>query len=99
MGIPSRDKQPSESRLLWVECAGRLAVGETVTGVISTTVDPATVPPLVISGAIGSGTQIQFRANDEPNGTGGIRYKVTFLYSTSLGNIREAEILIQIKDE
>lgn len=81
---------------MWIECAGRLAVGETVTGVSSNVVSPVTLSPLVITGAIASGTQIQFNA---AGGLDDVRYKVTFFYTTSSGNAREAEVYIQSKDE
>lgn len=97
MGIPTIEKVPGDSRLFWMQCAARLAEGETVTGVTSVTITPTTLSPLTYSGgATVSGTVIQFKL------TGGLkntRYTVKIVYTTSLTNIRTGTGFIQVDEE
>jgi len=97
VGVPSADKVPGESRLYWVQCAARLAVGETVTGVNSITITPVTLSPLTYSGgATVSGTVMQFRL------TGGLKntkYVLVIEYTTSLSNTRKGTVFLQVDEE
>lgn len=97
MSKPTVEKQPAESRLYSIECAARLADGETVSAASSVTISPTTLSPLLVSGsAVISGTIIQVRLI---GGLSGTRYKVTVVYTTSLSNTREAEFIVQLEDE
>ena len=95
MAIPTVIKQPSESRLYTMEFAALLGSGETLSTVVSVTVDKATTPVLAISGQVVSGSQLQFRLAGGLNGT---KYKVTGVVTTSAGNTLEGEGIVQLED-
>mgnify|MGYP001568288954 CR=1 FL=1 len=97
MGIPTIEKVPGESRLFWMQCAARLAEDETISGVTSITITPVTLSPLTYtSGAIASGTVIQFKLT---GGLTGTRYTVVIEYTTSLSNTRIGTGFIQVETE
>lgn len=93
MGIPTLIKQPSENRLYTMEFSGNMAESETITGVNSVTVTPA---GLTLSGSASfSGTQVTQRIL---GGVDGVLYKVTFIVTTSAGNILEGEGFLRVQD-
>lgn len=95
MAIPTVIKQPSESRLYTMEFAALLGSGETLSTVVSVTVDKVTTPALVTSGQVVSGSQLQFRLAGGLNGT---KYKVTGVVTTSASNTLEGEGIVQLED-
>jgi hypothetical protein len=86
-------KQPSENRLYTMDFSAMLAAGETVTAVSSVVATPA---GLTLNGAaIVNGALASQRIS---GGTSGAEYKVTFVVTTSGGNILEGEGFLQVKD-
>jgi hypothetical protein len=88
-------KQPAESRVFSMNFAAMLAAGETLSGVtsVSYTGDDTA---LVISGpAAYSGAVAQQRIL---GGTDGQQYKVTFVVTTTQGNILEGEGILQVRN-
>jgi len=95
VSTPSAVKQPAESRLFAMDFTALLGVGETLAGVTSVTALPAS-PALTLSGAATySGA---FASQRILGGTAGVRYKVTFVVTTSASNTLEGEGILQVKD-
>lgn len=93
MPTPSLIKQPSESRLYSMDFSPMLAHGETIASVTSCVATPV---GLTLSGAPAASTV--FAHQRILGGTSGVRYTVTFVVLTSLGNTLEAEGILQVKD-
>lgn len=93
MSTPSLIKQPSESRQFSMDFSALLAPGESISSVTSVTALPA---GLTLSGApVSSGAIATQRI---AGGTNAIRYVVTYVVLTSLGNTLEGEGILQVKD-
>jgi hypothetical protein len=91
--IPTLTKQPNEDRLYEMQFVGLLAAGETITGVTSVTATPA---GLTLSGApTYEGSIAKQRIS---GGTNGTTYKVTFVVTTSDGNVLEGEGKLKVRD-
>lgn len=83
-------KQPSESILYTTSFANLLNPGETISSVVSVTASPT---GLTISNEGNSGTKVTFRA---AGGTAGVVYRIAILVTTSAGNTREGDGLLEI---
>ena len=95
MSVPSLVKQPSENRVYVMDFSGLMSKGETIASVTSVTYTGPDVA-LTLSGPVTySGVYAQQRIE---GGTSGIKYKVTFVVTTSLGNTLQGEGLLQVKD-
>lgn len=93
MSTPSLIKQPSDDRIYTMDFAALLASSETINGVTSVTAEPTGIS---IDGvATFGGTMAQQRIS---GGTSGITYKVTFIVTTTEGNILEGEGFLVVRN-
>lgn len=96
-------KQPSESWIYDMDFAPRLAVGETISSIVSVaqqkldldTLIRSTTTDLTFASQAFSGQNAQVRIS---GGTDGSVYVITFKVNTSLSNIAEAEGLLSVSD-
>lgn len=93
MSLQTLIKQPSENRLYTMDFYANMAVGETVTAVVSVTASPSGLT--ITDPATFSGTTASQRIS---GGASGVSYKVTFVVDTSSGNRLEGEGILQVKD-
>ena len=97
------EKQPAENRLYTMSFSPKMEDGETITGVNSVAqvkvaddgTETATTDLDLATPAASSGQNAQQRIGA---GLDGITYKVTFLVTTSLANILEADGLLHVCD-
>jgi hypothetical protein len=88
-------KQPAESRVFSMNFAAMLAAGETLAGVTSVTYTGGDALLTLSGPAAYSGAVAQQRIL---GGTDGMEYKVTFIVTTSQGNILEGEGVLQVRN-
>ena len=86
-------KQPAEILKMGMEFSPLLSSGETLSSVSSVTADSTTIT--IGSGTI-SGTQVQFLVT---GGTDGKGYRIEVIVVTSTSNTREADGMLDVRDE
>lgn len=89
-------QQPSEEIRRLINYAPWLEEGETITSV-SVDVDNSTTPPLVVDTLLidPDGDRIAYNTS---GGVDGEEYTLTFTITTSAGQTREDEILVNVKE-
>lgn len=89
-------QQPAETRRRLINYARWLEVGETITS-IAAAVTPVTSTPLVVDTLLidPDGTRVAYNTS---GGEEGCDYTITFTAGTSVGQSREDEILVGIKE-
>lgn len=97
--ITTYEKQPDETRLFNFDFKPKMETGETILSVDSTVTDPAGITfgtttinaqnvEILVSGGTGAiSTEIEYNT-----------YKLTVIVTTSLGQILELDVLLNIKD-
>jgi hypothetical protein len=90
--IPVLRKQPADNRLYDMQFLSRMDAGETITAVLSCTATPS---GLDLGTASFSGTLAQVRIG---SGVSGVKYKVTFVVSTSADNTLEGEGYLAVRN-
>lgn len=85
-------KQPAESIVYSMEFANLLASGETLSVISSVAADPSGP---TISGQTINGSAVNFRV---AGGTDGVDYRIEVTVTTSAGNTREADGILQVRD-
>lgn len=92
MSVQTLIKQPSESRLFAMDFSGLLGVGETLTAVTSAVASPSGLTVDASPTATGAFAYVRISG-----GTADIRYKVTFVVTTSASNTLEGEGYLSVK--